>query len=206
MASSAREGRPVTIESHPLLKPHIPSANGRPRTTVEELARRLRPDMTPVNAQFSFHSLFPVADEDLRQYVHEPIEALPPALCELLPKIGVVLAPFLERATPKGGVAVVNEKPVEPKLVLSARVEADDFATLFFTVKDEQIADYHYFFYDELAGLLANRWPGAAQDAWSRLLREELSAEVHGEVDEAQLAFQTGFCCVARWPLRKDGN
>jgi hypothetical protein len=172
---------------------------------VEELARRLRPEMTPVNKQFSYFPLFPVAEEDLRQYVHEPIEALPPALCELLPKIGLVLAPYLERATPKGGVAVVNEKPTEPKLVLSTRLEADDSATLFFTVKDEQVADYHYFFYDELAGLLATRWPSASQDAWSRLLREELSAEVHGEVDERSWHFKQA---LLRRPMaaRKDGK
>jgi hypothetical protein len=78
----------------------------------------------------------------------------------------------------------VNEKPVEPKLAFSTRVPGDDFATLFFTVKDEQVADYHYFFYDELAALLSQRWPSHVQDAWQRLLREELSGEVHGEVDE----------------------
>lgn len=172
---------------------------------MEELARRLRPEMTPVNVQFSFYPMFPIAEEDLRQYVHEPIEALPPALCQLLPKIDLVLAPFLERATPKGGVAVVNEKPAEPKLVLSTRLQTDDLATLFFTVKDEQIADYHYFFYDELAGLLANSWTGSTQDAWSRLLREELSAEVHGEVDERSWHFKQ---VLLRRPMaaRKDGK
>jgi hypothetical protein len=172
---------------------------------VEELARRLRPDMTAVNAQFSFYPLLPVAEEDLRQYVHEPIEALPPALCALLPKIGMVLAPFLERATPKGGVSVVQEKPAEPRLVLSTRLETDDLATLFFTVKDEQVADYHYFFYDELAGLLSTRWPAPAQETWSRLLREELSAEVHGEVDERSWHFKQ---VLLRRPMaaRKDGK
>jgi hypothetical protein len=181
------------------------SANGRPRTTVEELARRLRPEMTPVNARFSFFPVLPIAEEDLRQYVHEPIDALPPAIPLLLPKIGIVLTPYLERHTPKGGVTVVNEKPSEPRLVLSTRLESDDFATLFFTVKDEQMADYHYFFYDELAGLLSHRWPTGAQEAWQRLLREELSSEVHGEVDERSWHFKQ---IVLRRPkaARKDGK
>ncbi|MGD1071334.1 MAG: hypothetical protein ABSB15_14430 [Bryobacteraceae bacterium] len=162
----------------------MPSANGRPRTTVDELARRLRPEMTPVNSRFSYFPMFPVAEEDLRQYIHDPVSALPAAAVELLPRIGIVLAPYLERLTAKGSVSVVNEKPVEPKLAFSTRVPGDDFATLFFTVKDEQVADYHYFFYDELAALLSQRWPSHVQDAWQRLLREELSGEVHGEVDE----------------------
>jgi hypothetical protein len=181
------------------------SANGRPRTTVEELARRLRPQMTPVTPRFAFYPLFPVAEEDLRQYVHEPFEALPEAVLKLLPKIGVVLTPYLERLTPRGGVLVVEAKPSEPKLVLSTRIESDDYATLFFTVKDEQLADYHYFFYDELAGLLSHRWPTAAQQAWHRILREELSAEVHGEVDERSWHFKQ---VLLRRPMaaRKDGK
>jgi len=117
----------------------------------------------------------------------------------------VVLAPYLERANPRGGVSVVYEKPAEPKLLLSTRVESDDTATLFFTVKDEQVADYHYFLYDELAALLAQRLPDEARDSWNRLLREELSAEVHGEVDERSWHFKQ---VLLRRPMaaRKDGK
>jgi hypothetical protein len=160
------------------------SANGRPRTTVDELARRLRSEMRPVNNRFSYFPVFPVAEEDLQQYIYDPIAALPVPVGELLPKIGIVLAPYLERASPKGHVSVVYEKPVEPKLVFASRVLSDDFASLFFTVKDEQVADYHYFLYDELAALLSLRWPARVEEVWNGLLREELSGEVHGEVDE----------------------
>ncbi len=63
--------------------------------------------MTAVTPRISFYPLHPVAEEDLRQYVHEPVEALPEAVIELLPKLSIVLAPFLERLTPKGAVSVV---------------------------------------------------------------------------------------------------
>jgi hypothetical protein len=149
--------------------------------------------------------MFPVAEEDLRQYIHDPVAALPAAVCELLPKVGIVLAPYLERLTAKGTVSVVNEKPTEPKLAFSTRVPGEDFATLFFTVKDEQVADYHYFFYDELAALLSQRWPSNVQDVWQRLLREELSGEVHGEVDERSWHLKQ---TLLRRPMaaRKDGK
>ncbi len=161
--------------------------------------------MTAVTPRISFYPLHPVAEEDLRQYVHEPVEALPEAVIELLPKLSIVLAPFLERLTPKGAVSVVNEKPAEPKLVLSTRVETDDLATLFLTVKDEQLADYHYFLYDEIAGLLSHRWSKETQEIWHRLLREELSAETHGEVDERSWHFKQ---VLLRRPMaaRKDGK
>ena len=162
----------------------MPSPNNRPRTTVEQLARRLRPEMTTVDAKFSYHQLFPVPEEDLRQYLQDPITALPPTVTALLPSVGIVFAHYLERQTPKGSVAVTEDKPVEAKLVLSSAVASPEHATLFFTVKDEQVADYHYFLFDELAGLLLKVLPANAEEEWNRLLREELSAEVHGEVDD----------------------
>jgi hypothetical protein len=162
----------------------MPSENGRPRTSVDELSRRLRSEMTPINDKFSYYLATPVAEEDLRQYLQDPVEALPAAVSDLLPKIGIVLAPFLERGSIRASVAMVNEKPPEPKLVFSTHVESGDFAALFFTIQDEQVSDYHYYFYDELAALISNRCPAKAQDTWHGLLREELSAEVHGEVDE----------------------
>jgi hypothetical protein len=192
---SQTNGRPQSTVSKPAVS----------KTTVDELARRLRPDMTPINSRFSFFPVFPVAEEDLRQYLQDPIAALPDTACQLLPPIGVVLAPYLERPTPKGAVSVAYEKPTDAKLILSSRVVSDDYATLFFTVKDEQIADYHYFFYDEVAALLSQRWSAKVQDVWNRLLREELSSEVHGEVDERSWHFKQ---ILLRRPMasRKDGK
>lgn len=166
------------------------STNGRSKalvplkTTVTELARHLKPKMTVFNSRFDYYLSYAVAEEDLRQYLHEPIAALPAAVDVLLPKVSLVLAPYLERPNTKTVASVVTEKPADDKLILSVAIENTESATLFFTVKDEQVADYHYFLYDELAGLLTSRVPDTVNDAWQRLLREELSAEVHGEVDE----------------------
>lgn len=140
--------------------------------------------MTELNPRFSYFLSYPVAEEDLKQYLQEPVTAIPAAVGALLPKISVVLAPYLERPAAKGPVAVVSDKPSDDKLALSATIDNGDSAILFFTVKDEQVADYHYFLYDELAGLLTSRITPAIGEAWQRLLREELAAEVHGEVDE----------------------
>ncbi|HEX4136214.1 MAG TPA: hypothetical protein VHY84_16490 [Bryobacteraceae bacterium] len=183
----------------------MPSENGRPRTSVDELSRSLRSEMTPLNNKVSYFLALPVAEEDLRQYLHDPVEALPPAVSELLPQLGIVLVPFLERGTTKTNISVVYEKPAEPKLAFSARIEVDGFATLFFTIKDEQVSDYHYYLYDELAALIADHWPEKAEEAWHRLLREELSAELHGEVDEKSWHLKQ---VLLRRPMaaRKDGK
>lgn len=161
-----------------------PVRENHERDSIDDLARRIRPELTAINKQFSWHPMIQLAEEDLRHYLQDPIESLPPAVRSLLPKIGVVLTPYLEKGSGRNGTVVTETKPPETKLALSARVEHEDFVTLFFTVKDEQIADYHYFFYDEIAALVSHRWPAKVEDLWHSLLREELSSEMHGEVDE----------------------
>jgi hypothetical protein len=186
----------------------MPSKNGHPshaRDTIDELARRIRSEMTPINKQFSWYPMIQVAEEDQRQYLQDPIESLPPAVRALLPKIGVVLAPYLEKGTGRAGTAVAETKPTEAKLALSARVEQENLITLFFTVKGEQVADYHYFFYDEISAAVSHRWPKNVADAWHGLLREELSSEMHGEVDERSWRLKQA---LLRRPVnaRRDGK
>jgi hypothetical protein len=52
------------------------------------------------------------------------------------------------------------------------------------SVKEIEVADYHYQLYAALAVLTARRLPLEVQERFYRTLREELNAEVHGEVDE----------------------
>jgi hypothetical protein len=184
---------------------NMPSDNGRPRTTVDEMSRRLRTEMTPLDHKFSYFLVFPVVEEDLRQYLHDPVAALPEAVIATLPPIGIVLASYLERGSSKGTVSVVYEKPPDARLLFSAHVENNEFATLFFTVKDEQVSDYHYYLYSEIASLLSHRLSQKALDTYHGLLREELSAEVHGEVDEKSWHLKQ---TLLRRPMnaRKDGK
>lgn len=188
----------------------MPSENGQPRAihtrdTIDELARRLKPELKQINKQFSWYPMLPVAEEDQRPYLQDPIESLPPVIRAMLPRIGVVLAPFLEKGAGRKATAVTEVKPVEAKLALSARVESPGFVTMFFTVKGEQVADYHYFFYDEIAALVSHRLPKKMADAWHGLIREELSSEMHGEVDERSWRLKQA---LLRRPVntRRDGK
>ena len=52
------------------------------------------------------------------------------------------------------------------------------------SIKDLEVADYHYQFYNALAGVVANHWTEETQERFYRTIREELSAEINGEVDE----------------------
>ena len=52
------------------------------------------------------------------------------------------------------------------------------------SLKEVEVADFHYRFYNALSSLVADRWPVEIQERFYRTIREELSAEVNGEVDE----------------------
>jgi len=52
----------------------------------------------------------PVAEEDLKQYLHEPISALPPGVSAALGRVAVMLVPYLEKGNGKEGDVVTFEK------------------------------------------------------------------------------------------------
>src|ERR1039457_3756505 len=155
-----------------------------PKTTVAELAARVRAEMIPVTGKFSYFSTLPMADDDLRQYLNDPIAAVSPAIVAALPPMGIILAPYLEKANGKDGDSVVFERPNETRQIPCSRTGTGDTTVLAFGIKDVEVAGYHYQFYNALAALLADRWSLDVQERFYRTLREELSAEIHGEVDE----------------------
>jgi hypothetical protein len=157
----------------------------RSRLSVEELATRCRSELIPLTSKFSYFSILPIAEEDLRQYINDPIAAIPPAIASVIPHVGVILAPYLERGNGKEGDSVTFERPNEARQVRASRRDESGMALLALSIKDQEVADYHYQFYSSLAALVAEHWPEEAQERFYRTLREELSAEVHGEVDEA---------------------
>jgi len=154
------------------------------KTTVQELATRFRGEMIPLTGKFCYFLTLPIADEDLRQYLNDPIAAISPAIIAGLPPVGVILAPYLEKGNGKTGDAVVFERPADPRYIPWARLEVAGLSVIAFGVKDIEVSDYHDHFYDSVAGLVADRWPQDVQERFYRAIREELSAEVHGEVDD----------------------
>lgn len=154
------------------------------RLSVEELAERFHAQMIPITKKFSYFSTLPVPEEDLHQYLNDPIAALSPAVIAILPPVGIILAPYLEKGNGKAGDSVAFDRPMEARQVGCSRRDLSGLTVLALGIKDIDVADYHYQFYSALSGLIADHWPAEAQDRFHRTIREELSANVHGEVDE----------------------
>src|SRR5258708_17461233 len=97
----------------------------RSKLTVDELASRFRGELIPLTSKFSYFSTLPIAEEDLRQYLNDPISALSPAILGALPKVGVILAPYLEKGNGKCD-SITFEKPNESRQTASSRAETSD--------------------------------------------------------------------------------
>jgi hypothetical protein len=164
----------------------------KPRMNVEQLATRFRSEMIPVTTKFSYFTTLPVAEEDLRQYLNDPIAAISPSILNLLPNIGLILAPYLEKTNGKSPDSISFERPPEARYVPRSRWDSEGMSFLAFAIKEIEVADYHYQFYNALAGLAGEYWNSEMQERFFRTIREELSAEVHGEVDEKSWHLKQG--------------
>jgi hypothetical protein len=161
------------------------------KLSVGQFAERFRSEMIPLSNTFSyFCASVPMSEEDLKEYLEEPIASLPPAISGLLPKVSIMLVPYLERADgkEKGSARkdefVCTEKPPENRLSWATQVRFDNEEVLLFAFNGQDVSDYHYRFYHVLAALAAGLWSDEAQSQYGALLREELNSRVHGEVDE----------------------
>src|SRR5580704_13933931 len=116
----------------------MPIETDRAKVTVEELITRVEAQMTPLGTSFSYFLTTPIAEEDLKQYLEDPIAALPPAICAALPKISVLLAPYLEKANGKHAESICFERPPEARQAFAARLKRRDHAILAFATKEEE--------------------------------------------------------------------
>jgi hypothetical protein len=159
------------------------------KLSVGQFAEQFRDAMIPLSNTFSyFCASVPLSEEDLKEYLEEPIAALPPAIASVLPKISIMLVPYLERVDGSKNVPasefVCTERPPDNRQFWASQVRIGEEAILLFALKDQEVAEYHYRFYRMIAALISDRWSDDAQSSFSALLREELNAGVHGEVDE----------------------
>src|ERR1700722_9479695 len=105
------------------------------KLSVGQFAERFRGEMIPLSNTFSyFCASGPLSEEGVNEYLEEPIAALPPAISALLPKVSIMLVPYLERVdgkekgTLRRDEFVVTEKPPDSRA--SCCNELDRCATL----------------------------------------------------------------------------
>ena len=181
--------------------PSNPGSSGLTRVSVGQFAERFKSEVIPLSNTFGyFCASVPMSEEAVKEYLEEPIAALPPALTALLPRISILLVPYLERCGERGsrtkrkprtggagdrvGDFVVAERPLDERQSWASQVSFENETVLVFALKEQDVAEYHYRLYRRLAALVADTWSTEAAAGYKSAIREELNEGVHGEVDD----------------------
>lgn len=172
------------------------------RVAVGQFAERFRAEVIPLSNTFGyFCASLPMSEEVLKEYLEEPVAALPTNIAGMLPRISILLVPYLERsadrasakaknknkssrAAEKVGEFVVEERPAEGKQSWASEVRFENETVLVFAFKEQDVAEYHYRLYRRLSTLIADNLPEESWNGYKANIREELNNTVHGEVDE----------------------
>jgi hypothetical protein len=172
-----------------------------------DFANRFYKDATPFGSVFSYYAAaVPLAADDLRDFVDEPIAALPPRVLAGLGKAVLLFVPFLERpgtavAPARGGKRlpekvefdhrdslVAMDPPTAANRLPVAYIapqKSKEPHILAFSIQDVDSSDYHYNFFHAISLLVYLTQPDSVLAGYRTILREELKGRAHGEVDEA---------------------
>lgn len=165
---------------------------------ITELARSLGSEMVPLGAGFSYIALSPLNDEDLKEFLHDPLAAVPPRVCEIVAPLRIVLAPYIIRLR-DSSAAIAFHAPDAQRRLHSAFV-VDTETTLCLSVSDEDASEYHQLFFNTVAHLLSFRLALENLERYSALVTAELKENVHGEVNEQSWKLKQGL------PVQKNGH
>ena len=180
--------------------PAGPAQTSLARVSVGQFAERFRGEVIPLSNTFGyFCASVPMSEEVLKEYLEEPVAALPPAIAAMLPHISILLVPYLERsgeraanrakrktraALEKVADFVVADRPAEGRQSWASQVSFENETVLVFALKEQDVAEYHYRLYRRLAGIVCEKWSTQVAAGYKAAIREELAAGVHGEVDD----------------------
>ena len=157
---------------------------------LEALALELSPHLIRYNDQFSYvFAGVKLHEEDLKDFLEEPITALPPKALELIAPVQLYFVPYLEKSDVEKGksaiLKVVTKRPPEGAYGFAAGFSREPGHALFLAAQESNLNDYHYYFFRSIAAMVTERMPPMFQDAYIDLLNDEIRQQVHGEMDEA---------------------
>src|SRR5215467_9282533 len=96
------------------------------KLSVRQFAERFRSEMIPLSNTFSyFCASVPMSEEDLKEYLEEPVAALPPGVAAALPKISILLVPYLERGNGSVSSRASARDSRRPKLAAAEYVSIE---------------------------------------------------------------------------------
>jgi hypothetical protein len=157
---------------------------GVTRVPLEAFAGQCQRSLQPLVDRISYFSVLQLEDDQIRQYLREPADAAPRSLLERIPPLRLVLVPFLEKG-PAGSTDFVSfERPPHTKILARSSFALEEAVFLFLAAESQEVADYHYWFYNGVAELAAARLDRGEFGRFHSLVTDELNRSTRGEVDE----------------------
>ncbi len=140
--------------------------------------------MLPLGEGFFYYALPPMPDEDLKPYLHDPVEALPPNILKrIAPPVKIVLVPFLDGSDPEG-CRISYQPPAAGHAVRMIQNFSAERLLIMLAIRNESVPDCHHNFYRALTHHVTDAVPMEFLAAYETILASELEAGLHGEVDE----------------------
>src|ERR1700761_3740227 len=180
--------------------PTIASQSSLSRVSVGQFVEKYRDEVIPLSTTIGYYcASVPMSEEVLKEYLEEPVAALPAVIAAMLPRVSILLVPYLEHSGERGPAKakrktraalekiadfVVADRPAEGRQSWASQVSFENETVLVFALKEQDVAEYHYRLYRRLAGLVADKWSAEAAASYKAMIRDELAAAVHGEVDD----------------------
>ncbi len=162
--------------------------------TTAEFIAKCSDMMIPLPGSLAYFSVVPLDEKESERLVFDPTSAFPPRVSKIIPKLRLVLVPYLEadpgQREAGTGVRIAFQPPAD-----SARKYAE-FETwngahyLFIAVRDEELFDAHILLYRTLAQKLVDLAGDNFAEPFYDLIDSELGARTHGEVHEKAWRFK----------------
>jgi hypothetical protein len=167
----------------------MPVHNPLPQINLGQFADRFSSEMVALGARFRYYCAAPaLSEDDRKEYVDEPIAALPPVIAARLPEVRILLVPYLQRGETRARTApqpvVTSRKPDAADALTFGSLVTGGGPVLAFAVKDAEVADHHFRFYYAIAEIIGGKTGRDVPSAYVDLLKTELAKQAHGEVDE----------------------
>ncbi len=152
------------------------------------VAEYIRGDFIPLSRlphDWGMHAALALTPAEERTMVREPARAVPAAIAQRLPKLRVLLVPFL--ACTESGDLVCFSKP-QAETHTSVWEESEEHIDLLLSCRELNAHDTGFELLASVAELLRTRLTHDELARYTQLLEEELRMGVTGEIDEETLA------------------
>ncbi len=154
------------------------------RIPLEAFAGQCQRSMQPLVESITYFSTAALEEDQVRQFLRDPAQATPRSLLQRIPPIRLVLVPFLEKGSGGSTDFVTFERPANAKNLARSAFELEEAVFLFLAAEGQDVADYHYWFYNGIAEQAASRVEEIGFARFSGLVADELNRNARGEVDE----------------------